>query len=122
MPNAPSLALLVLRVSDIPTAVEFYWALGLTFQREQHGTGPQHFSTVLNGTVFELYPASDRFPVSTARIGFTVDSIATVLEQLQSLNAEVLTEPRQTPWGLRTVVADPDGHRVELIQQQSHSV
>ncbi|MCR9201471.1 MAG: VOC family protein [Planctomycetaceae bacterium] len=122
MPSDPSLSLIVLRVADIESAVEFYSAIGLAFEREKHGTGPEHFSTALGDAVFELYPASERFPVSTSRIGFAVASIDTVLASLRKMSGEVLTEPKQTQWGLRAVVADPDGHRVELIQKQQHSV
>lgn len=122
MPIHPSLSLIVLRVADIESAVEFYSAIGLTFERERHGAGPQHFSTVLGDTVLELYPASERFPVSTMHIGFAVASIETVLASLRILSAKIITEPKQTQWGLRAVVADADGHRVELIQQQPHSV
>ncbi|MEM9007379.1 MAG: VOC family protein [Cyanobacteria bacterium P01_F01_bin.86] len=116
MYNHPTLSLMVIRVSDIDRSAAFYSALGLTFKREQHGSGPEHFSTWMGETVFELYPASERFPITTSRIGFKVVSIAAVLEVWRQSGCKVISEPKETPWGLRTVVADPDGHRIELTQ------
>jgi hypothetical protein len=50
----------------------FYSGLGLPFEKEQHGTGPEHFASVLDGgAVFELYPAGDRPPTGRLRLGFT---------------------------------------------------
>lgn len=113
----PALALIVLRVSDIRRAAEVYSAIGFTFQLEQHGSGPEHFSTSVGDTVFELYPASARFPVTTSRVGFAVGSIDAVLNDWRQTGCEVLSEPEESPFGLRAVVEDPDGHRIELTQK-----
>ena len=115
MYETPIISLVVLRVSNIERAAEFYAAIGLTFQREQHGTGPEHFSTWVGNTVFELYPASEHFPLTPSRIGFTVTAIETVLAKWQQ-HCKVLSEPKVSPYGIRAVVADPDGHRIELTQ------
>ena len=116
-PNKPpTLSLIAIRVSDCARSVTFYAAMGFTFAREQHGNGPEHFSTCSGETVFELYPASDRFPVTTVRLGFTVNSIDAVLNAWRQCNCKILSEPKASPWGLRAVVADPDGHRIELTQ------
>lgn len=117
MHEDPSLSLIVLRVTDIERAAAVYSRLGLNFQRERHGTGPEHFSTWVGETVFELYPASKRFPATAARVGFAVASIDTVLNQWRQAGGEVLSEPETSPYGLRAVVVDPDGHRIELSQK-----
>ena len=116
-PDEPSLSLIVLRVTDIEIAAAFYTGIGLTFQREQHGNGPEHFSATLGSIVMELYPASDRFPVSTSRLGFSVSSIEAVMNSLRRFDCKVISEPKQSEWGLRAVIADPDGHRIELTQR-----
>lgn len=46
-------------------------ALGIRFTRERHGGGPVHYSTQLDGTVVELYPASGTRHVTRTRIGIT---------------------------------------------------
>lgn len=63
---------LALYVRDPESSVACYEAaLGLQFQREQHG-GPVHFSTQLGGTILELYPAAGGRPTSRVRLGITV--------------------------------------------------
>ena len=120
MPINPTLSLIVLRVADIERSAAFYASLGLNFTRENHGAGPEHFSTRVGETVFELYPASERFPVTTVRLGFGVESIPAVLNHWRGRHCRILSEPQDSPYGLRAVVADPDGHRVELTQIPSH--
>lgn len=95
---------------------DFYSSIGLTFRREKHGAGPAHFSTQIGNTIFELYPASERFPATPSRLGFTVASVESVLNQWRAASYQVLSEPQESPYGIRAVVADPDGHRVELTQ------
>lgn len=109
------LGLVVLRVRDLTVSRVFYEALGLTFQEETHGGGPAHLSSTAAGVVFELYPRrSDVDSTSAVRIGFTVDSIDRALGAVGS--TPVVAPPRSTPWGRRTVVQDPDGHTVELLE------
>ncbi|MFH1300662.1 MAG: VOC family protein [Planctomycetota bacterium] len=113
----PTLSLIVLRVSNIERAAEVYSTIGFTFKREQHGSGPEHFSTWVGDTVFELYPTSERFPATTSRVGFAVTSIVAVVNNWRQTGCEVLSEPKESPYGLRAVVVDPDGHHVELTQK-----
>lgn len=121
MSEMPTLSLMVIRVTDIDRSAAFYAALGFTFTCEQHGKGPVHYNTTLgdkgNGTVFELYPASERFPVTPFRLGFAVASIQTVLERWRRTGYDVCTEPKASPWGPRAVVTDPDGYTIELTQK-----
>jgi len=121
MSEHPMLSLLVIRVSDIVRSAEFYSVLGISFRREQHGTGPEHFAAMLGETAFEIYPASERFPVTNSRLGFTVDSPDAAVGVWRAAGIEILTEPTDSPWGFRAVVADPDGHRVELVQRLPRS-
>src|SRR5262245_36517818 len=112
----PRINLVVLRVADLERAADFYRALGLEFVRHAHGNGPEHLACESDGFVFELYPATVEQPVSTsARIGFSVDDVDGVVAKLTSIaQAKVVASPKDSPWGRRAVVADPDGHRVEV--------
>ncbi|WP_342778357.1 VOC family protein [Streptomyces botrytidirepellens] len=93
------IALVVLYTDHLEESREFYTALGLPFVREQHGSGPVHYSTTLaDGMVIELYPATAKRPASSARLGFTIDG-------------QTLTPPLTSG---RHVVKDPDGRMVEL--------
>ncbi|NAS21089.1 VOC family protein [Herbidospora sp. NEAU-GS84] len=66
--------LIVVYTDRLDECRAFYTGLGLTFEKERHGTGPEHFSATLGSTVFELYPAGDRPPTGRLRLGFTLPS------------------------------------------------
>ena len=117
MYNKPTLSLIVLRVSDVEHSAAFYSVIGLSFQCEQHGSGPKHFSTTIGNTVLELYPASERFPATALRLGFIVDSVNATLSKYRQINCKVLVEPQQSAHGLRAVIVDPDRHRIELTEK-----
>jgi len=90
--------------------------LGILFERERHGAGPEHLAAQLGTVVFEIYPQGDGEGTLKTRIGFAVDSIAALLPALQEAGGTFISPPQDSPWGLRAVVTDPDGHRVELSQ------
>lgn len=113
-----TLQLVVLRSPDIARAAAFYSRLGLQFSQHRHGSGPEHFAAELpGGSVFELYPlAPDGASTTGTHVGFRVPSVDAALAALSDYPAAVLTPARDSEWGRRAVIADPDGHRVELIQ------
>ena len=116
--NRIALNLVVLRSPDMVRAVEFYSRLGLQFAEHQHGNGPRHFAAELGSGVFELYPLSpDGLSTLGTRIGFAIPSLDSAIAALGEYPAAVVSPPKDSPWGRRAVVADPDGHRVELLQQ-----
>ena len=108
--------LLVIRSADIERAVTFYETLGVRFERHSHGNGPEHYASETCGFVFEIYPLLDPSAVTTnTRIGFNVDSVDRSLELFAQLNVDVVSSARDSKWGRRAVVRDPDGHTVELV-------
>jgi catechol 2,3-dioxygenase-like lactoylglutathione lyase family enzyme len=112
----PALNLVVLRVSDLEQASRFYGALGLPLRPERHGSGPEHLTADLGGAVFDLCPRSGGAPTAGTRVGFRVSSVEAAVAACRALGAEILSPAAEGPWGLRAIVADPDGHRVELTQ------
>ncbi len=115
------LSLLVLRTSHIEEMLGVYRALGLAFAQEQHSNGPLHHSCDLGGTVLEIYPGNegqtvDRKASGATMLGFRVPSVHATLSTLQSLGVSVLTPPKNSPWGRRAVIADPDGRAIEISQ------
>lgn len=112
------LSLVVIRAHDIDRLAYFYQALGLHFTKHRHGQGPEHLSSTIGTTVFEIYPArnASESTVST-RLGFSVPSLAEALGQLRGIHATVLSEPSDTPYGRRAVVKDFEGHKVELYEE-----
>src|SRR3954469_5676525 len=115
--NTPRVDIVVLRVADIDRAAAFYRVLGFAFSKHAHGTGPQHYASDADGFVFELYPATAEQGVSSStRIGFAVANVDDAAAKLSSFSgARLVTAPKDSEWGRRAVVADPDGHRIELL-------
>ena len=112
------LSLLAIRARDIDRLANFYRALGFRFIKHRHGNGPEHLSSTIGETVFEIYPAhgTDENTTST-RLGFSVPSLGEALDQLRGIQATVLAEPSDTGFGRRAVVRDFEGHKVELYEK-----
>lgn len=115
--TTPRLNLLVIRSEAPAQTVGFYELLGLRFQEEQHGKGPIHWAAEVDGVVMEIYPAHSPEEVDGAtRLGFEVAEGESVLALLRDQGVEVVNDLKQTHWGLRAVVKDPEGRSVELMQ------
>lgn len=116
MPNI-LLNLIVIRSADIQQSLQFYRWLGLEFTQHQHGSGPEHYASALGELIFEIYPFTDQGQHTKAtRIGFRVDGLNALIALLQEHKVTIISPPNNSPWGLRAVVDDPDGHRVELVE------
>lgn len=113
----PGLSLVVIRVRDLDRSLEFFKQFGLSFIRHRHGSGPEHLAAELGDAVFEIYPQTPESPSTLGtRIGFKVVDLDTALATLQEIPGCILSPAKDSPWGRRAVVCDPDGHRIELTQ------
>jgi lactoylglutathione lyase len=113
----PTLNLVVLRSAHIKGAAAFYSLLGLEFKTHRHGGGVEHLSAELPGSVFELYPLTDEGSSTTGtRLGFAVTSLDAVISALQVYPGAIISPAKESPWGRRAVVVDPDGHKIELVE------
>ena len=108
-----TLNLVVIRAEDIERSKAFFELLGLRFSRHQHGNGSEHYACEFPTFVFEIYPRFEESSVGT-RIGFSVPSVETAVRAIREAGYAVIRQPKDSPWGRRAVVRDPDGHRVEL--------
>lgn len=114
------LNLVVIRSSDLEKSERFYRELGLFFMREKHGNGPEHLAgqAEAGGVVFEIYPLSPKQqPTICTHLGFSIDDVDAYVDRLVSRGGSLIKEPRDSEWGRRAVVKDPDGHTIELITQ-----
>ena len=50
---------LVIKTHKVEKAVEFFTAFGMSFVKEKHGKGPEHYACEIDGKVFEIYPAKE---------------------------------------------------------------
>lgn len=113
----PEFRLLVLKTPQPQALCSFYSHLGFVFQQEQHGSGPVHHSAPLGEGTFEIYPLPEDTPADdTTRLGLAVSHIENLCNSLANPD-DLLTQPTKTEWGVRAVVRDPDGRRVELYQK-----
>lgn len=109
------LNLVVLRVTDIDQSASQYQSLGLSFQKHQHGNGPCHYASESSGVVFELYPATEKFPITSGtRVGFRVDRLDTKFSAIEKAGWDISQTLQDSPWGRRAVLIDRDGHKVEV--------
>jgi hypothetical protein len=110
-----SFRLLVLRSARLEEVRAFYERLGLVFVTEQHGSGPVHHAARVGAVVLELYPlAAEASPDGQLRLGFAVENLTATLDALTE--SEIISPMRESLWGLRAVVRDPEGRVVELTQ------
>lgn len=113
--NHPRLKLIVVRSTKMEKTVEFFTIMGMRFQSEKHGNGPVHFSAEFDDLVFEIYSVknlgeSDR----TTRLGFAVNDPVAVIAEIKSRGFSVVEELKETNWGIRAVVRDPDDRPIEV--------
>ena len=114
------LNLVVIRASNVEQATAFYRLLGLDFVKHRHGNGLEHFACDLGTVVFEIYPRTSEAGSTTAtRLGFRVASVNAAIAELEKRGVPVISPPKNSPWGWRAVVTDPDGHKVELTELKS---
>ncbi|MEZ4669741.1 MAG: VOC family protein [Anaerolineae bacterium] len=116
-----SINLVVLRTSRLEIMLKFYGILGLEFTEERHGSGPIHYSAQVDGVVLEIYSggegnAPDRKLGGATMIGFGVNSLDTLLSNLNDLGVVPLAPPKDSQWGRRVVILDPDGRAVEVSE------
>lgn len=116
------LKLLVIKTHDIVRLYKFYRLIGLKFNKEQHGSGPEHYATLLGNTVFEIYPCREGQSPDECRLGFSVDSLHEVLERISSSGSEVLSVPKESFGKMMALIQDPDGRKIELYESRNELI
>ncbi len=110
--------LVVIRAANPERLSRFYEALGLSFDLERHGKGPEHYACRVGKSVFEIYPrVSETDSTSATRLGFGVENLDEVCERAVANGGRMTRSAAETQWGRRAVVCDPEGHTVEIVQQ-----
>lgn len=111
--------LVVLYVPDIEEMKGFLSAYGLSFEQHQHGNGPIHYGCENNGLVLELYPSNTNNPPTHCRLGIQVKSMESAIKATHDIEAKVVSEPKQSPWGIRGVIELPNRMKLELTQNEA---
>ena len=112
----------VVFASDPEKTAAFYRALGVPLADEHHDDGPVHQAGGLEGVHVAVYPAESpgRAPGRRAGgsvfVGFYVESLESVHNELRRQGAPLIHAHEEMPWGCRPVAEDPDGRAVEINQ------
>jgi lactoylglutathione lyase len=113
MSFSAQLSLVVIRSPQSDELARCYSALGLSFEKHRHGKGPEHYACEQDGMVFEIYPGE----ADNTRLGFRVVSVNEAIERWENVGGAVSLPPKASEWGLRAVLIDPDGRKIELIER-----
>ena len=71
----------------------------------------------MDGLIFEIYSKRNEEDDTTPmRFGYLVDDVEATLERIKEFPIKIVSEPKDSPWGKRMVLDDPEGHRIELTQ------
>ncbi len=108
----PALNLVVLQAQDPDKLAAFYECLGATFKDEKHGEGPKHKSSILDGTVFEIYPSNKS---TDKRVGFKVPSIKDAMKHLEPYSINPIKTQKSDDEEV-CIFQDPEGNYVHLSQ------
>ncbi|MFO0689834.1 MAG: VOC family protein [Myxococcota bacterium] len=113
--------LIVIRSSNPRSLAGFYRALGIDLTEEKHGSGPTHYACEMNDSVFEIYPLGKKSqPTTGARLAFDVGSLHDALARIHAIgDVAILESPHESSRGRTAVIADPEGHRIELRELPS---
>jgi lactoylglutathione lyase len=114
---ANMLNLVTLYSPDPERVARFYTLLGIDFEREQHGSGPEHFAGQIGPQVLEIYPQASNVDASGVRLGLRINSVDAAVQAVRQSGGCIVSAPRSGEWGYRAVLADPDGRRVEIVQR-----
>ena len=112
------ISLLVIRTTAPKELSKFYTALGIEFDYHRHGKGSWHYSSEIDGLVFEIYPLLKNQEVSdqSLRLGFKVEKLDELIQNLKSKNVEIVNEPKSSEWGYFAIIKDLDGRKIELTE------
>ncbi len=129
MADTGRLAVVILQVSDLEKSVQFYRDLvgiplepGFNDPEDDPWYGGHHaeFSWREGAYLhFALFPARSpqRRVASSTEVGFLLDDLPRIHENLVAAGVEVLHAPRPEPWGLTARYVDPDGNTVGITSQ-----
>jgi hypothetical protein len=108
----------IIRSIDPRNTAEFYRAIGLTIQEEQHGKGTKHCSIgpVNFNPVFEIYSQTPSREQDIMVV--LVPSISDVLERLKGVSNVVCIGPtKESTEGWYQIVQGPGNKQVMLIEE-----
>jgi len=111
---------LVLYSEDPRRTAAFYKAIGLSFEKGRHGSGPPRFAAELDDFTLEIYPQPKRRRrrgAGSSRLILHVADPERIMAELASLGASA-GRHKEGACGLSVLVRDPDGREVLLVRPE----
>lgn len=112
----------VIIASDEPSKLaEFYSkALGIVFEREEHGGLVEHFGADIGEVHFGIHPLENlnktKAGNATISIAFNVDSLETVITRIKELGGTEVIAPHDEGFGMVATYEDPAGNHFEIVE------
>lgn len=113
---------MVLFAHDVERTADFYRALGVPLEGEEHGDAMEHLAADLDGVHVAILPADaaseapDWRSSGSTFVGFWVSSLEAATDAVARSGARIVQPHQQREWGCRVVAIDPDGRAVEINQ------
>lgn len=102
----------ILRSSSLEATKDFYSHYG-TWQEEQHGNGPKHYSAAWNeGPLTEIYPVKKNFMGNT-ELFFQINDFSQFTENLKANHFKTLSSEHS-----QISILDPDNRLIKILPSQ----
>ena len=116
-PNA-QLTLLVVFAEDFEKSAAFYESLGIEFERHSHPPCGEHYASLGDGCLFEIYRRREGQPFAPMTFGFNVTSVEDTVRQVIAIGGKIKRQPHTTDWGVSATLIDPDGNSVLVTEKR----
>lgn len=117
-PRAAEFAHLLLKVSDLKRSERFYVdLLGFTVRSAKPLADGRPFVPFAEGLALTVGGPPE--PVQIDHLAFKVQDVAGRAERLRKAGAKFYQDLHQGVYGLTIYVADPDGNRIELYEEDA---
>ena len=98
--------------------LRFYSLLGFQFNEKKIDKGSRAWQGCLGDFTLEIFSIKESFSNKTpgVQMSFQVTGMENLIQQFRALKVQIMIEPTETKSGFMSIVIDPDGRSVELIQ------
>ena len=110
---------ILIYTKDVERLGTFYRdVLGIPLEDEKHGNEPLHYGCELGELHFAIHGAKDGMNpgVGSTCLAFEVFDIEAHMKDMAAHNVNILQQPIDMGFMKRSVIADPDGNRVEFTE------
>lgn len=99
--------------------LDFYRIIGFQFKAVKVDKGSEVYRATHNGVEFSLYSIKNtqKSQIPSLQLGFRITELEKSVTQLQKVNgAMCILDPTDMPDGKKSIILDPDGHSIELVE------